>query len=71
MSNFDSDPLTCDTTLFPAEKMQTLGPSLFHKSSNPSKNLQTVFLSAKVLHFARMRQKFSFLAYFLGTFRLH
>ena len=29
--------------------MLTLGPSLFHKYSNPSKNFQTVFLFARVL----------------------
>ena len=30
-------------------KVLTLGPSLFHKYSNTSKNFQTVFLSARVL----------------------
>ena len=29
--------------------MLTLGPHLFHKYSNPSKNFQTVFLLARVL----------------------
>ena len=104
LSNFNSNPLNCDPTLFPgknspnianifsgkgrgdtaliltylnspmaevfphysflfpisaifkgirgvkvAPKVQTLGPSLFHKNSNPSKNFQTMFLFARVL----------------------
>ena len=32
----------------------TLGPSIFHKYSNPSKNFQTVFLFARVLPLVRI-----------------
>ena len=107
MTNFDSDPFTCEPTFFPAKnsphslksklfslgkergdiffiltclgspmaeiflhycqyfltlaifrgklginvmpKVQILGPSFFHKNSDPSKILQTMFLFAKVL----------------------
>ena len=34
--------------------MLTLGPSIFHKYSNPSKNFQTVFLFARVLPLVRI-----------------
>ena len=35
-------------------KVLTLGPSLVHKYSNPSKNFQTVFLFARVLSPVRL-----------------
>ena len=38
-------------------KVQTLGPSLFHKNSNSSKNFQTMFLFARVLPPMRISPK--------------
>ena len=38
-------------------KVQTLGPSLFHKNSNPSKTFQSIFLFARALPLLGMSAK--------------
>ena len=41
--------------------MPILGPSLFHKNSNPSKNFQTMFLCTRVLPVLRISIKLDYI----------